>query len=283
MVLEALIGAKKIKENPHIMLLYAFIVGSVAIWLSALTFANDSSILSIAFIVVAMVPLINKIFQLEEIETISIKEKFWERHLDMITLYAAFFIGITLCYSFWYLTIPNRDLIFKDQKDALFGIGETAKAVSGKFLFDEKFGNTLFTILSNNLMVLFLAIIFSFVYGSGALFLISWNASVLGVRLGEFMLNALAGYASLGPLKVIAAYLHGLILGLGYLPHGIFEIPGFFVGAIAGGIISILLTKRRYAKGEFKIIILDCIMLFLLSIILVAIGAFIEAYLIIYG
>jgi len=181
--------------------------------------------------------------------------------------------------------MPHRDIIFKKQKDALYGIGEIAKQMSGKLtgIKGGAFQKTLLTILSNNLIVLLLSIIFSFVYGSGALFLISWNASVLGIRLGEFMLNALANYANLGILKVIAAYLHGLVLGLGYLPHGIFEMPGFFVGAIAGGIISILLTKERYTKQEFRIVILDCIMLILLSIILVAIGALIESYFIVFG
>ena len=178
-------------------------------------------------------------------------------------------------------------LTFAEQEKTLTGISIINQQLSGKAV--EAFNRGVFwnyfsRILTNNVGVLMLAILSSFVYGAGALFLIGWNASVIAVKIGQGTLALLPSYAHMGGLGgFVVAYLHGLFNALGFLPHGIFELPGFFVGAIAGGIISVAMTKKVYRKKEFQIIVKDALILFAWALSFVLLGALIEAYLIAAG
>ena len=44
-------------------------------------------------------------------------------------------------------------------------------------------------IFINNMGVLFLCIIFSFLYGAGAIFILTWNASVIAAAIGSFIVE----------------------------------------------------------------------------------------------
>jgi len=116
----------------------------------------------------------------------------------------------------------------------------------------------------HNFQVLGLMFLFSLLYGIGALYLLLWNASIIGVILGQKL-------AEQGILGVIAGF-------LGLIPHGIFEITAYLVAALAGGIISIAIMRSSNKKPFFKYMIEDVALLTLLSIVLLVIGAAIEAY-----
>jgi uncharacterized membrane protein SpoIIM required for sporulation len=132
-------------------------------------------------------------------------------------------------------------------------------------------------IFGNNSFVLGLAVLFSFAYGAGAIFLIAWNASVIGVIIGTDMLALYSSYAGLGVLGLVLAYLHGLVNAIGFLPHGIFELSAYFIGSIAGGIISVALTRKKYGAKDFELIAKDTLILLFLAYFLLFIGAMIEA------
>jgi len=120
-----------------------------------------------------------------------------------------------------------------------------------------------FFIFNNNYFVLVLAILFSFLYGAGAIFLIGWNASVIGTVVGaEIVFDQLGS---------------GIARLVGILPHGLFEIGGYFIGAIAGGIISIALTTKKYSEHGFEVILKDTIILVMIAFALLVIGSIIEA------
>jgi uncharacterized membrane protein SpoIIM required for sporulation len=109
----------------------------------------------------------------------------------------------------------------------------------------------------NNVSLLLLLFIFSFVLGAGSVWLISWNASVIGVLIGY----------NLDPLILIKI-----------LPHGIFEFGGYFFGAVAGGILSAAIIQERI-KDEYERVLKDSLIYFGLAVAMIFIGAIIESVL----
>ena len=303
MVLESIVDPLKVRAKPSLMFFDSILLSSIALWASFLVFPQSVSLLSVAFIVIATMPVIHRVFVLEEAEDMEkppSASDFISRHFDVISIYVWFFIGLVVSYSFWYvalpaadspfclgescITIPGRSNAFDQQEKTLEGIATLSESLSGKVTgvpnTQGDFWVYFTTIFSNNTLVLLLAVAFSFVYGAGALFLITWNASVIAVKLGQGAIALLSHYSYLGPFSIIAAYLHGLFNALGFVPHGVFELPGFFVGAIAGGIISVVVTKKGYKKNELNVVAKDAFAMLALAIVLVFLGAVIEALLI---
>ena len=114
-------------------------------------------------------------------------------------------------------------------------------------------------------MVLVWAILFSFAYGVGAIFLIVWNASVIGLVIGKELVST----------DLIQATMRAI----GLLPHGIPEIVAYFIGAIAGGIISVGITGR-HKKCAMENCLKDAAVLVATAFIVLFVAAIIEAYLI---
>jgi uncharacterized membrane protein SpoIIM required for sporulation len=115
-------------------------------------------------------------------------------------------------------------------------------------------------------------LVFSFVYGAGAVFFLGWNASVIGVLIGKDIVQYSATHGGLIALGVAANR------ALGLVPHGLFEALGYFVAATAGGIIGAAVSKKRHLKGETMLIAKDVAIMLLYAFGLIAIGALVEAY-----
>ncbi|MFH1056779.1 MAG: stage II sporulation protein M [Candidatus Micrarchaeota archaeon] len=179
-------------------------------------------------------------------------------HKDLIELFGFLFIGAVIAYAFWFSVLPQEVSynLFYPQLQELKTIRSTITA--------NVFSDNLFQyLLSHNLQVLLLMLLFSVIYGIGALYLLLWNASIIGVVLGE---------------RMIQQGLAGTVVGLlGLIPHGIFEISSYFIGAIAGGILSIAIMKSAYKKPFFKYLVEDVVLLAGMAFLLLLVGAFIEA------
>jgi len=122
-------------------------------------------------------------------------------------------------------------------------------------------------LFQNNLIVLALVLVFSFVFGAGAIYIITWNATIVGVLIGTI--------ARSGGGNVIVNYLIALPMSLlSLLPHGIFEIGAYFFGGLAGGMLSAALVRGKLPK---KSVIKDVFTIFLIAVVLVAIGALVES------
>jgi uncharacterized membrane protein SpoIIM required for sporulation len=134
-------------------------------------------------------------------------------------------------------------------------------------------------IFFNNVKVLLFAILFSFVFGAGAIFVLAWNASVIGTAIGNFIRGNLALYSELIGLDRIAKYFHVISIGLfRYVIHGIPEILAYFVGALAGGIISVAIIKHDFGSVKFEHIVLDAADLLFISIGLLFLAAVLEVW-----
>jgi hypothetical protein len=175
---------------------------------------------------------------------------FFSIYKEIIISFVAIFAGMVLTFSILYLLLPAEiaEKTFKTQIEEI-------KAIRGYF----SFGGTFQTIFINNVGVLFLSFVFSFIYGSGAILILSWNASILATA-ASMMTKSLGGSYTL-PIALAS-----------YLPHGSLEIVAYFLAAIAGGIISYHLMKEK----EIKTVLEDCLFLLSLGVLFVLLGAIVE-------
>lgn len=134
-------------------------------------------------------------------------------------------------------------------------------------------------IFFNNIKVLIFCILFSFIYGAGAIFILTWNASVIGSAIGNFIRTNLATVANLAGFERAGEYFTIVTIGLfKYVIHGVPEILGYFVAALAGGIISIGVIRHDFKGRKFEHIVLDTADLVLLSIGIIFIAAVLEVW-----
>ncbi|OGI14839.1 hypothetical protein A3K63_03965 [Candidatus Micrarchaeota archaeon RBG_16_49_10] len=252
MVLESILVKKS--TSPFLIFLVSAIISLVSIFISYTVFKESTGLFTVVIISLTMVPFINRVLRKEEIETEQVGESqgLMERHWDVVEVFIAIFLGMTFALSTVFIMLPDDTVqaIFNEQ------IREV-KIIQGNF----SFGNKFFDILVNNVGVLMLSFLFSFLIGTGAILILAWNASVLSTAIG-IIAKSLGGIEGV-PIAVLT-----------FLPHGTFELIAYFVGAIAGGLISASLMNKKSRK--FVYILKDSITLIMVSFLLLVVGAFIE-------
>lgn len=165
------------------------------------------------------------------------------------------------------------------QIEELEKVNEINFSISGKFTKDPGFsGNKYFQVFSlifkNNLLVVFAAVLLSFLYGAGGLFLIAWNASILSTVIINYLSTTIFHTPFQG---IVYGSAKGLVVFLSFMPHGFFEILAYFIASIAGAILAHHLTTNTF-KSIFRFqASKDIILLFLLSVGSLLLGALIEA------
>lgn len=293
MVLESLINPKKAEHKPYKMLPIGIIYASVAIFLSLWVFKDQASLVMVFITVICCTPLIYMAIKREERkDTKLLKERtLLKEHSKVLTSFTFLFFGFIIAFSIWYVVLPQASVtsLFSTQtatinsinSNVIFGDAVKTFAVPSAQTITTSFSSSnLFTqILSNNIKVMLFCIFFSFFFGAGAIFILTWNASVISTAIGAFIRNNLSNYASTTGLTKAAAYFHIASLGLlKYSIHGIPEILAYFVGGLAGGIISVAVIRHDFDTKIFKHILNDFAYLFALAIILVVVAAFLEVY-----
>ena len=134
-------------------------------------------------------------------------------------------------------------------------------------------------IFFNNIQVLVFAVIFSFLYGVGAIFILTWNASVIAAAIGIFIKTGISEIASYVGLAKVAAYFKVVSLGLlRYSIHGIPEILAYFVAGLGAGIISVAVLRHGLEMDKFRKILFDSTNLFVIALVILTIAALLEVY-----
>ena len=119
----------------------------------------------------------------------------------------------------------------------------------------------------------------AFLYGAGAVFIFTWNASIISVAIGNLIRYKLDGLAVSAGLINLGNYFHIFSLGfLRYLTHGILEMVAYFIGGLAGGIISVAVIRRDLSSVRFNQIVQDSSILFVISLVVLLVAALIEVY-----
>jgi len=283
MVLESIIGPKKAEKKPFDLFFVGFLYASVAMFLSLWIFRDQTSLVMVFLTVMAALPLVYETMKYEERKdsSNSSEYKLLKEHSKALSFLIFLFLGTVVSFSLWYILLPEKivDSVFNTQISTIkninaniFGIDiVTSQYINSSNLFGQ--------IFSNNLKVLLFSIFFSFFFGAGALFILIWNASVISTAIGNFFRVNISEYASTFGFIKFAGYFHIYSLGLlRYFIHGIPEILAYFVGGLAGGIISIAVTRHEVGTKEFTKVLIDSIDLIIIAVALLFVAGLLEVY-----
>ncbi len=274
MVLETIISPKTARKHSWQIAILAFIFTSIGIF-AANYLGIYQSIVAITLVSMPAVPFVWRLFDFEEEETekgVVMGSRTIARHLPVIMVLSMLFIGLIAGFVFWYFALPAEasKTIFEVQNTELANIGVN----TGKTIFaiaQDKFLDTFEMLFFHNFGVLLIILLFSILYSSGAVFVLVWNASIIGAFIGNYAKAVSQG-------SNVVALLGGIgTSALGLFPHGSFELLAYLTAALAGGILSSAITREVHKSNAFILVLHDSIKLTAISIILLAIGAFIEA------
>ncbi len=273
MVLESIVNPWNAEKHPKVLAPFGFIYVTIGIFLSLVIFPDQGSLVSVFLTTMAVIPLIYNLIRLEEKKDLShLDEKHvLKEHYHAIMAFFYYFLGAVLSYSFWYIVLS------KSFDANLFGLQmDIIKSINSNVTGNAYAGfRTFFQILMNNIRVLVFCLVFSFLYGVGGIFILTWNASVIGVAIGDTIKSSLASVVDKTFFHYINAVSYGL---LRYSIHGIPEIVSYFIAGLSGGIISSAIIKHDFGSERYFKIILDAFLLLLASLFLIAVSAYLEVY-----
>lgn len=279
-MLEMIINPKRAERRSWEMFIIGIIYASLSILLVNWIFAQDvvlakySGILMITFCVMFSMPYMYYAIKLEEEKDIKIEGMFrlLKEHNKTLMGFLWLFLGFIVAFSFFYIVMPSENN-FRAQIETYCMINRPAnyvecieqygvKATGGTtgFLTSRE---KLIAIFTNNIYVLMFTLIFSLIFGAGAIFILAWNASVIAAAVGIFSKSNLAGL----PLGIAR-----------YMIHGLPEIGAYFIGALAGGIISVAIIKHDVRSDKFWGILQDSLNLIILAVIVLFLAALIEVF-----
>jgi len=277
---EMLINPRKAERKSWEMFFIGLFYASLSLLLVNWIFAQDvvlakySGILIVTFCVIVSMPFIYYTIKLEEEKDLRIEGFFriLKEHSKALLAFMWLFFGFIVAFSIWYIVLPsennfraqietycmiNRPANFNECIEQ-YGIKTTGRATG--FLTTKE---RLIAIFTNNIYVLIFTIIFSLILGAGAIFILAWNASVIAAAIGIFSKSGLADL----PFGIMR-----------FMIHGSFEIVAYFIGALAGGIISVAVIKHDTRSEKFWGILQDSLNLVILAIIVLFIAALIEVF-----
>ena len=264
------------------MVLLGFFYTSLAMLLSYFIFEAYSSIFMIFLATIAATPLIYRLMKMEEEKDLTDMDEriLLKEHSKALKPFMYLFIGATLCFAFWYVILPSSTVttLFQSQSSTINSINSRVVdgGVTGNAL---DVGSAFSKIFFNNVKALLFCILFSFLYGAGAIFILLWNASIVGAAIGSFIKTGIDSLI-LHTCGVNAGTTFCLVsVGLlKYTVHGIPEILAYFVAALAGGIISIAVINHDFSSRKFEHILLDSADLLMISLAILFVAALLEVF-----
>lgn len=277
MVVEYFLNPFKAEKKPWEMFFLGLMYTSIGIALSLWIFRNEASLIMVFMITMAALPIFYNTMRLEESKDMLMdrESEILREHNKAISFFMYLFIGITVACAVWYILLPTSTVnqLFDKQTGTIQAINNQ---VSGNVIHSM---NAFWKIFFNNFKVLAFSILFSFVYGAGAIFILSWNATVIGAAIGNFIRANISSYTSSLGLFEAGNYFHVVSLGLlKYSLHGVPEIAAYFYGALAGGIISVAVIKKHFRTKKFPVIMRDFSELVLIAVGFLIAAAFLEIY-----
>jgi len=277
-MLESLINPKRAEKGPWKMLFVGIIYASLSLILVHLFFRGDSvlsqysGLIVVTFCVMFSLPFMYFMLKREEKED-ELAEGFfevWRTHKDAIYGFLFLFLGFIIAFTFWNIVLQNSTL-FNAQIETYCMINNPTTIenciqtygitgdITGSSINELRF----LSILENNIYVMIFTLIFSLIFGAGAIFILAWNASVIAAAIGIFTKYQ---------VKQIP-------IGIGrYMIHGFPEIAAYFITALAGGMFGIGILRQSANKQKFLRIMENTFLLLLLAIIILIIAAIIEVY-----
>lgn len=276
MVLESIITPRNAKRVPWTLFFIGILYSSIALIISWNIFYNQAGLVTVFLTVLACAHLMYLTVKREEkTDTCTPNEsRILCEHGKSLLFLMMLFLGISISLAAWYIFVPEETSsdLFDVQIQTLNGIrSDTAGKATGSGFFTY--------ILTHNIKVMVYCFIAGLLYGLGAIFILVWNASVIGVAIGQFFKSKIHIYAASLGFHKIAGFFH--VTGwsiMRYFFHGFWEILAYFVAGLAGGIISIAWARHHFTTKSGERILLDASNLLLIALGILFIAAFIEVY-----
>jgi len=280
MVLEYVLGPRGAERKPWLMIPIGAVYTFLAYFVAGILFPEHIGLVIVFLITIASIPVIYDAMKLEEREDVEEQDEVnvLIHHGRALLFFTCLFIGFLIGFSALYVMLPleQAQAAFSVQIRTINSINApvSGRAVSG---FENSVAYFI-TIFVNNFKVVLFCLLFSFVYGAGAIFILAWNASTMGVAIGNFI-RISYDYLLKKSLPAPVAYAGASAMGLlRYSIHGIPEMFAYFVAGLAGGIISVAIIRHDLGTKRFEKIILDASDLIIIALLVLLLAALLEVY-----
>ncbi len=255
-MIDEILRAYLIEKKPWYGIAFGFLFASLGIIFAFLIFRTEPSFPAVFLTTLASAPLIVKIIKSERKEKSILR-----RHGKVIEVYFYLFFGMTIAFAFFSAFLPSEisNSIFSEQLNKFY----TGYFTVGGFAINS---NLFFEIVLNNLGLVLFFFILSLFYGSGSIFLLAWNSSILGVMWGNILKVSLS---LMNPFVFVKNVFF-------IFPFLLPEIEAYFLASVAGGIVSVNLDNKKKLETAMN----DSLVFLILSIVLIVVAGAIEALLI---
>ena len=275
-----IINPKKAAKAPWKMFFVGLVYASLSLLLVHLFFSNDpvlskfSGMIVVTFCVMFSLPFLYYIIKQEEREDEEVEGFYsvWKAHSDAIYAFMWLFLGFVVAFSLWYIILQDSNL-FNAQIETYCMINSPSNIEDcvAKYSFEQKITLVgaatkemrFLSIIENNVYVMLFTLIFSLIFGAGAIFILAWNASIIAAAIGVFtkyQINKI-------PIGIVR-----------YMIHGFPEITAYFITALAGGIFGVGIIRNGIRNKKFLKIVENVVILLFIAIVILIIAAAIEVY-----
>lgn len=278
-MLESLINPKRGEQGPWKMFFIGLVYASLSLLLVHWFFSGDSNLskasgmIVVLFCIMFTFPFMYYVIKKEEQDDERVEGIFsiWQAHKDAIYAFMWLFLGFVIAFSFWNIVLQDANLLnFQVQTYCQINSpGDVNSCIekysSGDFNITGNSVNGLrfLSIIENNVYVMIFTLLFSLIFGAGALFILVWNASVISAAIGIFAKYRISDI----PLGIAR-----------YIIHGFPEIAAYFITALAGGIFGIGLARYGLKDKRFLKIVENVIVLIFMALVILIIAALLEVY-----
>jgi len=281
-MLESLVNPRRVEKGPWKMFFIGLLYASLSLILVKLFFASDavlvnySGLIVVTFCVMFSLPFMYFIIRQEEAEDEEISggiRRLWSVHKDALFSLIWLFLGFVVAFSFWFLVLQDTNLL-NAQIETYCSINSpdsvsecVSQYVNGNFPNSTGYatgGAHFLKILENNLYVMLFTLLFSLIFGAGAIFVLAWNATVIASAVGIFTKFELS-QIPFGLLR--------------YMIHGLPEIITYFLAALAGGIVGTGIIRNDLNSKRFLHVIENAVIILFVAILVLVVAGIMEVYL----
>ncbi len=279
-MLESMINPKRAEKGPWKMFFIGLLYASLSLILVHFLFKGDSvlskfsGLIVVLFCVMFSLPFMFFIIRQEEKEDEEIDGAWWvwKTHSDAIYAFMWLFLGFIIAFAVWNVILQDPKLLNAQIEtycsinspgsieDCVAKYSLTSKTISSN---TSESAARFFSIIGNNFGVMILTLIFSLIFGAGAIFVLAWNASVISAAIGIFTKYTI----------------HEIPIGLlRYMIHGFPEIAAYFTTALAGGMFGVGVIRHGVADKKFVKVLVHVGILLGIALFILIVAAVIEVY-----
>jgi len=262
-MLDLLFNPQKAERHPFEIIFIGIFYSSLSILLGLWIFKDHASLAIIFLTTLSCLYVVQGAIKMEEKKENNWNSEFWilKQHKPIAVLILSLFIGFTISSALWTFFLPAEitSTVFELQSNSI----EQIKLITGNAISPA---SSIVQIFTNNLNIVLISLVFALLFGAGVIYILAWNASVMGFVIGTISRETF-GLAAL-PLAFAK-----------YFIHGIPEILAYILASIAGGILYFAFIKGDLTnKNKIKRIAIDIISLLAISVLLLIIAAVLEVY-----